>query len=33
MFLLPAGTPDPVGQPKVTVGENPDPERKGGEGE
>jgi len=33
VFLLPAGAPDPVGPPTVSVGENPDPERKGGEGE
>jgi hypothetical protein len=33
VFLLPAGTPDPVNPPTVSVGENPLPERKGGERE
>jgi hypothetical protein len=33
VFLLPAGTPGSVDPPTVSVGENPLPESKGGEGE
>jgi hypothetical protein len=33
LLLLPAGTPGPVDPPTISVGENPLPESKGGEGE
>jgi len=33
VFLLPACTPESIGSPTVTIGENTDPESKGWEGE